>query len=209
MQRTPHNQREKTIPTISSRPHTHPHELPWEVTDLILAYRKHYERDAFFIHHLLTNADVNVSLSSVKRTLKRNQLTYLNLWKKWRVYPRRDQSPRNQVYWSRSTLSMLRLPATSCTYIPLLMFARDGRIPSHRFTSTHIEASPLLNTKPCYLEKRTSRIPALLQPEKTAHGDQYENADRNGAKLLNFIRNSLIWQKTLFFSLSQLKIFLQ
>jgi transposase InsO family protein len=88
MQRAPEDRRKQTIPTHSSRPH-HPHELDENVIDAILVYRKKYERDAFFIHHMLTKDGISVSLSSVKRTLKRNHLTYPSLWKKWHVYPPR------------------------------------------------------------------------------------------------------------------------
>ena len=79
MKRAPANRMARVIPTRSSRPHHHPKEISKELENLILAYRKHYERDAFFIHHLLTKEGVDISLSSVKRTLKRNQLTYPSL----------------------------------------------------------------------------------------------------------------------------------
>lgn len=77
------------IPTHSSRPHNHPRALSREVVVAILTYRKHYRRDAFFIHHLLTKEGIAVSLSSVKRTLKREGLTYPSKWKKWHTYPPR------------------------------------------------------------------------------------------------------------------------
>ena len=89
MAKAPHDKRKRVIPTASSRPHRHPDELERELVDLIVAYRRHYERDAFFIHHMLRKNGVDVSLSSVKRTLKRNELTYPSKWKKWHVYPPR------------------------------------------------------------------------------------------------------------------------
>jgi transposase InsO family protein len=88
MKRAPENRRKQTIPTQSSRPH-HPQELDQVIVGAVLAYRKKYERDAFFIHHMLTKDGVDVSLSSVKRTLRRNRLTYPSLWKKWHTYPPR------------------------------------------------------------------------------------------------------------------------
>ena len=84
----------RIIPTLSSKPHHHANELKDDVVDAILAYRKKYERDAFFIHHMLSKAGVDVSLSSVKRTLKRNRLTYPSLWKKWHQYPPRPLAER-------------------------------------------------------------------------------------------------------------------
>lgn len=77
------------IPTLSSRPHHHPHEIKLEIIDAIIAYRRHYRRDAFFIHHILMRDGLKVSLSSVKRTLKRNQMSRFSKWKKWHSYPPR------------------------------------------------------------------------------------------------------------------------
>lgn len=86
--RAPRDSR-RLILTRSSRPHHHPHELAPEIVDQIVAYRKKYIRDAFFIHHILAREGVPASLSSVKRTLKRNELTYPSKWKKWHTYPPR------------------------------------------------------------------------------------------------------------------------
>jgi transposase len=60
------------IPTESSRPHHHPNELPEEVVKQILEYRDRTKRGADFIHFCLTRDGVEVSLSSVKRTLSRH-----------------------------------------------------------------------------------------------------------------------------------------
>lgn len=88
MQRAPSDGR-KLIQTRSSKPRHHPREISHELESLIVTYRHHYERDAFFIHHLLQKAGIVVSLSSVKRTIKRNHLTYPSPWKKWHTYPPR------------------------------------------------------------------------------------------------------------------------
>jgi transposase InsO family protein len=89
VKRAPINRAARVIPTRSSKPHHHPHELAPEIVDAIIAYRKKYIRDAFFIHHLLKKDGVVASLSSVKRTLKRHLLTYPSPWKKWHIYPPR------------------------------------------------------------------------------------------------------------------------
>lgn len=77
------------IPTESSRPHHHPKELSRELLDAIIHYRRKYRRCAEVIHHLLVRDGYELSLSSVKRTLKRNNLTYPSKWKKWHQYPPR------------------------------------------------------------------------------------------------------------------------
>ena len=89
MKRAPTDLRARIIPTRSSRPYHHPCELSEETVRAILDYRKKYERDAFFLHHLLQRDGYAVSLSSVKRTLRRNEMTRFSIWKKWHQYPPR------------------------------------------------------------------------------------------------------------------------
>lgn len=79
----------RIIPTESSRPKHHPHELSEEVVAKILQYRYDTRRGADFIHFLLVRDGVAVSLSSVKRTLSRHGLTKYSQWKKWH-----QQTPR-------------------------------------------------------------------------------------------------------------------
>lgn len=51
------------------------------------------------LRHLLARDGIEASLSSVKRTLKRNHLTYPSPWKKWHTYPPRPipEKPGNLV----------------------------------------------------------------------------------------------------------------
>ncbi|MDD3735442.1 MAG: integrase core domain-containing protein [Candidatus Pacebacteria bacterium] len=79
----------RTIPTLSSKPFHHPRELSQEVKDKIIEYRYQYRRCAEVIHHFLIRDGYKVSLSSVERTLKRNNLVYHSKWKKWHQYPER------------------------------------------------------------------------------------------------------------------------
>lgn len=76
----------RIIPTESSRPHHHPHELSNEVVQAILDLRESSRRGAEFIHFILRRDGLAVSLSSVKRTLKRHGLTKYSKWKKWHQY---------------------------------------------------------------------------------------------------------------------------
>ncbi|MFH0890715.1 MAG: integrase core domain-containing protein [Candidatus Liptonbacteria bacterium] len=89
MKRAPSDLRARIIPTRSSRPYRHPRELGEDLVRTIIEYRMKYERDAFFLHHMLQRDGYEVSLSSVKRTLHRNELTRFSKWKKWHIYPPR------------------------------------------------------------------------------------------------------------------------
>lgn len=97
--RAPHDLRARVIPTASSRPLTHPHELSSDLVHTIIEYRKTHRRCALVLHHLLQKDGHDVSLSSVKRTLRRNELTRFSKWKKWHTYPPRPvpERPGNLV----------------------------------------------------------------------------------------------------------------
>lgn len=57
------------IPTLSSRPHHHPKELPDDIVDKIIACKIKHKRCSEVIHRYLKNDGVVVSLSSVRRKL--------------------------------------------------------------------------------------------------------------------------------------------
>lgn len=77
------------IPTCSSRPYRHPHELTQETISRILSLRKERNQCAELLHHRLKEEGISISLSSVKRTLRRNQISRFSLLKKWHQYPPR------------------------------------------------------------------------------------------------------------------------
>lgn len=74
----------RPIPTGSSRPHHHPKELLREVVDVIIVQRMKRRRCAEVIHKELLQQGIAVSISSVKRTLKRHYLLRTRSpWKRW------------------------------------------------------------------------------------------------------------------------------
>lgn len=74
----------KTIPTRSSKPKSHPASLSREKVEKIIIERVKYHRCSEVVHKQLELDGVRVSLSSVKRTLKRSGLIReKSKWKKW------------------------------------------------------------------------------------------------------------------------------
>ena len=72
------------VPTRSSRPHSHPKELSLEIVEAILEKRRKRNRCAEIVHQELLRDGVVVSLSSVKRTLKRHgYIKPRSPWKRW------------------------------------------------------------------------------------------------------------------------------
>ncbi len=63
------------IPTLSSRPIHHPKELSQEIIDLILDIRKERNQCAEIVHHRLVKSGFSISLSSVKRVLRRRGIS--------------------------------------------------------------------------------------------------------------------------------------
>jgi len=84
----------RIIPTQSSKPHHHPHELSEEMRATILSYRLKYRRCAEVLQYLMARDGYDVSVSSVKRTLKRVGWTYPSRWKKWHQYAPRPLPER-------------------------------------------------------------------------------------------------------------------
>jgi transposase InsO family protein len=83
----PHNI--QFIPTISSRPHTSPTALPRDIVKTVLDYRGERNECAQVIHYKLNKDGVGISLSSIKRILKRAECSKFSKWKKWHQYPER------------------------------------------------------------------------------------------------------------------------
>lgn len=83
-----------TIPTRSSRPHHHPQQLSLDLVRTILSYRDRTRRCAEFLHWLLQRDGLTVSLSSVKRVLRRHGYVNHSKWKKWHPYAPRPAPER-------------------------------------------------------------------------------------------------------------------
>ena len=78
------------IPTRSSRPHSHPHQLPRDVVERILEQRRKNGRCSEVVHQELLNSGMRVSVSSVKRTLERNGLIQKRSpWKRYHPHVER------------------------------------------------------------------------------------------------------------------------
>lgn len=81
------------IPTLSSRPESHPKQLKKEMVDAIVKQRRKRNRCAEIIHQELLNQGIKVSLSSVKRTLKREGLIRRRSpWKRWHFSESRPEA---------------------------------------------------------------------------------------------------------------------
>lgn len=89
VKRDPGNWHLGSIPTRSSRPYHHPNQLRDEVVSRILCLRDERHQCAEILRHRLREEGIAVSLSSVKRTLRRCGISRFPPTKKWHEYPPR------------------------------------------------------------------------------------------------------------------------
>lgn len=82
------------IPTRSCRPYHHPRALKPETITRILQLRSERNQCAEILHHRLLKEGITVSLSSVKRTLKRCGISRFSKWKKRHQYPPRPEAEK-------------------------------------------------------------------------------------------------------------------
>ena len=76
------------IPTRSSRPFTSPNAIDPKIVSIILGLRSERDQCAEILHHRLsTEKNILVSLSTVKRVLRRNGISRYSKWKRWHQYP--------------------------------------------------------------------------------------------------------------------------
>lgn len=80
------------LPTLSSKPKTHPNALAPDIVDAIVAERLKYRRCAEVIQDSLREQGITISLSSVKRTLARQEL--LRQKSKWKRVRPHTERPR-------------------------------------------------------------------------------------------------------------------
>ena len=76
------------IPTISSAPKTHPNALKENIIAAIMCIRRQKYECAEIIQYKLKREGIIVSLSSIKRTLKRQEL-----WRRKRIYRWNEKRP--------------------------------------------------------------------------------------------------------------------
>ena len=84
-----------SIPTLSSAPHSHPNAISQDTVEAIVRLREQTGRCAEIIHLELRDLDIVVSLSSVKRTLRRKGLTRGD--RRWKRYRPPIPRPRADV----------------------------------------------------------------------------------------------------------------
>lgn len=115
------NLQSKLIPTLSSRPRSHPNAVLKEIENLIVVERLKHGRCGNVIHQILLKQGVKVSLSTVNRVLDRHGL--LKKKSKWkRFHPQTDRPlPENPGDLIQiDTIHLMRNNMTRCYIYTLI-----------------------------------------------------------------------------------------
>ena len=164
MKRAPGNRR-LLIPTRSSRPHHHPDELPAEVIGRILEIRKEKDQCAEIIHHRLFSESVMVSLSSVKRTLKREGVTRFSQWKKWHTYPPRPLAETPGILVEIDSMQEGMVTEHLRAYALIDVCSRWAYAEAHERVSTHRSLH--------FVEAASARSPFSFATIQSDHGGEF------------------------------------
>lgn len=153
------------IPTRSSRPLHHPAELAPEIVCRILELRAERNQCAEIIHWRLSQEGISISVSSVKRTLKRCGISRFSKWKKWHQY-----SPR----------PMPERPGMLVEVDAVHEGPPDDRVSAYALIDVHsrwayAEASLRINTWSTikFVAQARIRAPFIFQTVQTDHGPEF------------------------------------
>lgn len=153
------------IPTRSSRPWFHPHTLAPDFVEKILAYRQERNQCAEILQYRLAADGYHISLSSVKRTLKRNRVTRFSKWKKWHQYPPRPMAEKPGALVEIDTIHCGAPEKRLYIYTLLDVYSRWAyAIPVLRI-NTHQSLRFVMEAK--------QKAPFLFQAIQSDHGSEF------------------------------------
>lgn len=153
-----------SIPTESSRPNHHPHELSQEIVSKIIEIRKKHHRCAEIVHREMINLGYSVSLSSVKRTLYRHGLVrYRSPWKRWHFEEKRPKVFKPGELVEIDTIHVV--PGILYVYTLIDVFSRW----------TQAQVSERINTHRSlfFVKKSQRRFPQDFKMLQSDHGSEF------------------------------------
>lgn len=127
------------LPTRSSRPHTSPRRTARVIEAKIIAVRKETKRCAEVVYEQLKLEEIDISLSTVKRVLKRyGCLKERSRWKKRRIYPIRPDIAKKGDLVELDTIHFVNKHGKrSYLYTALDVYSRYGFAMLSKKANTH------------------------------------------------------------------------
>lgn len=151
------------IPTRSSRPHHHPNELHPEIISKILAMRAERNQCAEILHHRLLENGCRISLSSVKRVLRRFNCSRYSRWKKWHQYPPRHLAEKPGLLVEIDTIHDGSHEDRLYVYTMLDVCSRLAYAEPSRKINTHLSLKFI----------RSSTLPFPVSTLQSDHGPEF------------------------------------
>lgn len=156
---------QRIIATESSKPHTHPNTLDKEIVKRIFKLRQERNQCAEILHYRLTKEGIKVSLSSVKRTLKRQGLTKYSRWKKWHQYPERPLPEKPGILVQINTIFDGAIEDRLYIYTMLDVCSRWAYATPISRINTHNSWS--------FVKQARQTIPFTLETIQSDHGQEF------------------------------------
>lgn len=155
------------LPTRSSRPHYSPKALPREIVAKIIYTRIETKRCAEVVYEVLKKENVKVSLSSVKRTLSRFNMTKKRSpWRKRRIYPSSPEINHPGALVELDTIHFLdKYNKRSYVHTAIDIYSRYGYAVISKRSNTHA------TTK--FLKKCTKYFPFKIENIQTDNGSEF------------------------------------
>lgn len=153
------------IPTRSPRPLHHPCELSREIVSRILTLRAERNQCAEILHHRLGMEGITVSLSSVKRVLKRHGCSRFSCWKKWHQYPPRPVAEKPGILVEIDTIHDGPHDRRLYVYTLLDVCSRWAAAVPTLMINTHQSLR--------FVERARSHAPFLFSTLQSDHGPEF------------------------------------
>lgn len=149
------------VPTESLRPHHHPNERDKKIVDKI--YRERYKRCAEVLHYMPERDGMKVSLSSVKRTLKRYGMTRYSKFKKWHQYPPRPIPEKPCILVQIDTIHRI----VGSLYVYTLLDVNS------RWACTDVFEKIGAGRSVEFVRNRKTELPFLIRTLQSDHGSEF------------------------------------
>ena len=167
----------RPIPTRSSKPKHHPHELSKSMVRTIIEKRFELKRSSEVIHRALADEGVTVSISSVKRTLERhNLLKKRSPWKRRHVSVHRPQAEKPGDLVQLDTVHLMKRDGTR-------MYVFTGLDVRTRFA--HAWASERANTRTAlyFLKRMKKAAPFGIRMLQSDNGSEFSTSFSERARI--------------------------
>ena len=173
------NHNAQTIPTQSSRPWSHARALSLETVARILVLRAERHQCAEILHWRLKQEGIEVSLSSVKRVLRRAGISRFSRWKKWHPHTERPRAKRPGILVEVDTIHDGPHEDRLYLYTGLDVYSRWG----HAEPVLRIGAGPSVR----FVAHAQETAPFEFQTIQSDHGSEFSKHFSKQMKRLGLV----------------------